>query len=75
MERNGQCCFCGKPYSDYGNNPAPVDMRENARCCNECNANIVIPARIEFDDTLKLDGEEAAGLFLALTRTVFCKEQ
>jgi len=38
-----KCCFCKKPITDYGNNPAPV--KESGRCCDKCNRNIVIPAR------------------------------
>lgn len=38
-----KCCFCKKPITGYGNNPAPV--KESSRCCDECNRNIVIPTR------------------------------
>lgn len=38
-----KCCFCKKSIIGYGNNPAPV--KESGRCCDECNRNIVIPAR------------------------------
>ena len=30
-------------YWDQGNNAQPID---DGRCCNECNATIVIPARL-----------------------------
>ena len=40
------CCICGKSFSGYGNNPYPVVKEENARCCDDCNRDIVIPARI-----------------------------
>ena len=40
------CCICGKFHNDFGNNPFPV-VKENKRCCNACNSNYVIPARIE----------------------------
>jgi len=30
-------------YWDQGNNAQPID---DGRCCNECNAHIVIPARL-----------------------------
>ena len=39
-----QCCICGKFFVGYGNNPYPV--KESGVCCNECNANKVIPARL-----------------------------
>ena len=40
-----KCCFCGKEIVwNRGNNPEPVEDEEK-RCCNICNAKIVIPAR------------------------------
>ena len=41
------CCFCGETFYDYGNNPAPADDTPGARCCDNCNSSIVIPARVE----------------------------
>jgi hypothetical protein len=38
------CVFCGADYGRWGNNPAPVVSE--GRCCDECNAVIVIPARL-----------------------------
>jgi hypothetical protein len=49
-----KCCICkceiekqyteeGVMYWDQGNNAQPID---DGRCCNECNATIVIPARL-----------------------------
>lgn len=40
------CCICGKEYTGWGNNPYPVDKREDARCCDVCNDTQVIPARL-----------------------------
>lgn len=40
-----KCCICGKTFSGFGNNPAPV--KDNGVCCYECNGNVVIPARIK----------------------------
>ena len=37
------CCLCGREYFGYGNNANPVCDGE---CCDICNNNIVIPARI-----------------------------
>ena len=65
MKKSGKCCFCGKPYNLYGNNPDPVDTRKNARCCNACNAKIVIPARLAL---FELKDPETAGVFLSITR-------
>ena len=39
-----QCCICGKLFRGYGNNPIPV--KPNGKCCDSCNVNFVIPARI-----------------------------
>lgn len=44
-EKNA-CCICGKEYEGHGNNPQPVVMDDDARCCDECNMNVVLPARI-----------------------------
>ena len=38
------CCLCGKKFEGYGNNPSPG--KEKGSCCNECNLNTVILARI-----------------------------
>lgn len=43
MEKH-MCCICGKEFTGYGNNPEPV--KESGVCCDECNADKVIPARI-----------------------------
>ena len=42
---NKTCCICGKEFTGYGNNPSPV--KEKGRCCDECNATVVIPKRLE----------------------------
>lgn len=43
------CCLCGKECDDWGNNPYPLCAEDDydSRCCDECNAAKVIPARIE----------------------------
>lgn len=38
------CSICGKNYEGYGNNAEPVN---NGRCCNDCNATIVVPRRMQ----------------------------
>ena len=48
------CCLCGVEFEGYGNNPAPV--KESGECCDRCNAEKVIPARLE---TLLALGENA----------------
>ena len=41
------CCICGKHFVDeYGNNPYPVVTTEGADCCDDCNWEKVVPARI-----------------------------
>ena len=42
------CCICGKEFTGYGNNPEPiVPYASGKRRCDDCNANVVIPKRIE----------------------------
>ena len=48
------CCLCGEEFEGYGNNPAPV--KESGECCDRCNAEKVIPVRLE---TLLASGENA----------------
>ena len=43
-EKRNDCCICEYEIEGYGNNPDPV--REDGRCCDKCNAEKVIPARI-----------------------------
>lgn len=38
------CSICGRLFEGYGNNPKPVE--DLGVCCDECNRNVVIPARI-----------------------------
>jgi hypothetical protein len=39
------CIICGDPCYGYGNNPAP--LRDEGSCCDECNMEYVIPARLK----------------------------
>ena len=41
------CSICGKEFNDWGNNPYPVTKGEDDKCCDDCNMEYVIPARIE----------------------------
>ena len=42
------CCLCGKHViGAWGNNPWPLNNSPVARCCDECNAHKVIPARLQ----------------------------
>ena len=47
------CCICGDEYEGYGNNPWPI--KKEGRCCDMCNANKVIPARLEMLNNKKGD--------------------
>ncbi|MDO4647744.1 MAG: hypothetical protein Q4B26_03765 [Eubacteriales bacterium] len=42
-----RCCICGKHQAGYGNNPWPVNTDTDARCCDICNFEVVIPERIK----------------------------
>lgn len=39
-----KCCICGKEIEGEGNNPEPV--KSEGVCCDECNENVVISARL-----------------------------
>lgn len=41
------CCFCGVGITDRGNNPDPIVVEnETDRCCDSCNLERVVSARI-----------------------------
>lgn len=40
------CCICGKEIDGYGNSPWPLCTGPAAVCCDKCNQNSVIPARL-----------------------------
>ena len=39
-----KCCICGQYFTGFGNDPWPVT--EEGICCDICNADIVLPARM-----------------------------
>ena len=43
-----KCCICGGklPIGKYGNNPEPVKPSSSGVCCDKCNMQVVIPARL-----------------------------
>jgi len=54
MPDQPDCCLCGSPCepwvpddpeTGYGHNPEPLATHPE-RCCNDCNATKVIPARL-----------------------------
>ena len=44
-DENKTCCICGAKITGWGNNPWPV--KTTGECCDKCNLEKVIPARIE----------------------------
>lgn len=38
------CCLCDDEIDGFGNNPSP--LKDDGRCCDKCNTEKVIPARI-----------------------------
>jgi hypothetical protein len=42
-DKTQTCSICGCSYRGFGNNAAPIN---DGRCCDDCNASRVIPARI-----------------------------
>lgn len=47
MDNEFVCCICGKKFTGFGNNPFPVNKEAEARCCDDCNYTVVVPARLE----------------------------
>ena len=41
-----KCCICGTEIKGWGNNPWPVSKEREAKCCDLCNVNYILPARI-----------------------------
>lgn len=46
-DREFGCCLCGKKFTGWGNDPWPIVIEEDARCCDRCNDTFVIPARLD----------------------------
>ena len=46
-EETFRCCICFKEFKGIGNNPDPISEKEDDRCCDGCNTNNVIPARLK----------------------------
>ena len=42
------CVICGKAFrkGEWGNNPEPIKPFSSGQCCDECNMNKVLPARL-----------------------------
>jgi len=41
-----KCSLCEEMFTGYGHNPQPLIDDINARCCDDCNTNLVLVARI-----------------------------
>ena len=41
-----KCCFCNATIDGYGNSIRPLFRGRNARCCDKCNLDIIIPFRM-----------------------------
>ena len=50
------CCFCKVKIMGYGNNPRPLTSL--GRCCDNCNLEHVIPARMISLKAIKNYAEE-----------------
>jgi len=47
MAERHTCCICHREFEGWGNNPAPLPEEDgNPTCCDDCNENFVIPARL-----------------------------
>lgn len=51
-KEEGICSICFRKYTHFGNNAWPINR---GRCCDECNATIVIPARLQ--QSINREGE------------------
>ena len=40
-----KCCICGSTIKGYGNNPWPI--KNKGKCCDKCNSQYVIMARLK----------------------------
>jgi hypothetical protein len=41
-----RCILCGTKQTGWGNNPEPLAGLHEGRCCDDCNRDKVIPARL-----------------------------
>jgi hypothetical protein len=54
-ESNEMCVVCGKELAERHYDPAP--LADYGRCCDECNARKVLPARKEQQGEGRLESE------------------
>tara|TARA_R100000008_G_C3559605_1_gene155316 strand:- start:426 stop:611 length:186 start_codon:yes stop_codon:yes gene_type:complete len=60
MTKKEKCCICNLEIEGYGNNPHPI--KNEGRCCDECNGSQVVPARIELTRILRKYGTNERNL-------------
>lgn len=51
-----KCVICGKNFTELGNNPFPI--KKEGECCDKCNLEKVIPARINMLKNNSLKDQE-----------------
>ena len=56
------CCLCVHVCSGFGNNPYPLSLNDDERCCDECNRTYVIPARLFETSERRLEKDEVIRL-------------
>jgi len=66
-----QCVICGEPYTGYGHNPEPIFPMSRGRCCDVCNATVVIPYRLggmnfRFGEDFEAQGRDVMGRFVKM---------
>jgi hypothetical protein len=66
-----QCVICGGPYTGYGHNPEPIFPMSRGRCCDVCNATVVIPYRMggmnfRFGEDFEAQGRDVMGRFVKM---------
>ena len=66
-----QCVICGGPYIGYGHNPEPIFPMSRGRCCDVCNATVVIPYRLggmnfRFGEDFEAQGRDILGRFVKM---------
>jgi hypothetical protein len=42
-----RCSICGTSFTRGGHNPWPIVKDPDKRCCDDCNAKVVVPERIK----------------------------
>lgn len=62
-----KCDICGKEVEGYWNNPAPL---EGKQCCDNCNKQYVIPARMKQINVNKQINDDAAGKMASIISSV-----